>query len=96
MHARRTCAHAGKAREASVDMLNRLFIGGAPLLHHLLDKIDPTARTIQFISQKLVCRTCRRTKTAMNTAAQNFIRLADICVLQLRFREICLHDVIVP
>ena len=44
VHARRTGRHAGEAREAPVDVENRLGVGRPVVLQHVLDEVDAAAR----------------------------------------------------
>jgi hypothetical protein len=91
MHARGAGRHAGEAAEAAVDMLDRLLIGRAPVLQHILYKIYPPPRTVEFIAQHLVGRTGRRAEPAVNAGPQDLVRPLDRRILELFWRERGLH-----
>ncbi len=58
---------------------------------YLLDQVDPAARAVQLITQQLVGGAGCRAKTAMNTRAQNSLRILDVRVVQEFFADIGLH-----
>jgi len=43
---------------------------------HLLDQVDATARSVEFVAQQLEGRAGGRAEAAMNAAAQNGVGLA--------------------
>ena len=61
-------------------------------LEHLLDQIDPPARTVEFVAQQLVGRAGRGAEPAMHAGAQDrFGRIADSCAFD-RFGEPGFHQ----
>ena len=74
LYSRRTSRFARPACQTTIQVqlsLARRLLA----LKHLLDEIDTTTRTIQFIAQKLVGWTGCIAKTAMDTGSENGVRL---------------------
>ncbi len=53
------------------DLLARRFL----ILEHILDEVDSSARTVEFVSQQQVGRARGSTKPAMDAGAKNLLRL---------------------
>jgi len=70
MHARRTGGFAGATGQAAIKM-QLCFRRGRFALEHLLDQVNPSARTVKFVTEQLIGRAGRRAKTAMHASAQN-------------------------
>ncbi len=91
MHARGAGRHAGKAGQAAVDMLHRAGIGGPPAFEHVLDQVDPPARTVEFVAEHLVGRAGGGAHTAMHTGAQDLVGPRDTGLFELLRGEEGLH-----
>ena len=83
--------HAGKARQAAVDMPRHLCRRRPVLLQHLLDQVNATARRIELVAIEQVSRTGRGAETAMHAGAQNLVRLGGVRIGKLGQGEIRLH-----
>src|SRR5262249_32321042 len=86
-----TGCHAGKARQAAVDMLDHLGRRRGVLLQHLLDQVDPPARAVELIAEQHIGRTGRGAEAAMHAGAQDLVGFLDIGVGELGQRELGLH-----
>jgi hypothetical protein len=82
MHARRASCHAGQAREASVDVLDRIGSDFAAS-EHVLDEVDASARTIELISEEDICRAGRGAKPAVGARPQYLFGLCGIGIGKL-------------
>ena len=80
VHAGRTGGHAGKARQATVDMFDHLARRRPVLLEHLLDQVDATARGIELVAEQNISRAGRRAEPAMHAGAQDFLRGSELRV----------------
>ncbi|MEY9198290.1 hypothetical protein ABIA16_003406 [Sinorhizobium fredii] len=89
--ARRTGGHAGKAGETTVDMGDGFGIGRSPVFQHVLDEIDPSARTVEFVAEQHIGRTGGGAEAAMDAFAQDLFRFGDMRVGELLWRKICLQ-----
>jgi hypothetical protein len=58
---------------------------------HLLDQVNASARTVEFIAEQLVGRACGGTKTAMHAFAQNGFGFQTVSRVLVFGREIGLH-----
>ena len=70
LHTRRTGALAVTASQAAVEMLLGLA-GRRDTFDHLLDQIDPPARTVELVAQQLVSRAGGGAKAAMHARSQD-------------------------
>ena len=91
VHAGRTGGHAGKARQAAVDMLDHFACRRPVLFEHLLDQVDAPARRIELVAEQHIGRAGRGAESAMHAGAQDFLRGCDLRVEQLREGERGLH-----
>jgi hypothetical protein len=85
------CGHAGQARQAAVDMGDHLLVGGAVVFQHVLDQVDPAARTVEFVAERDIGRAGSRAETAMDTFPENLLGFGDTGILKLLGGEIGLH-----
>ena len=67
VHPGRASRHAGKTRQAAVDVLDGFLVGRAIVLQHVLDQVDAATRRVQLIPQHLIGGTGRSAKTAVDT-----------------------------
>ena len=74
VHPRRTSRLAGSTGKASIQVESR-GLGSLSSLKQLLNEIDASARPVQLVSEQLIGRAGRRTKTAMNAFAEYLARL---------------------
>ncbi len=65
-------------------MLDHLARRGCVLFQHLLDQVDPAARTIELVAEQHIGRTGRGAKPAMHAGAQDLVGFRDIGIGQLR------------
>src|SRR5690606_12352836 len=70
--------HARETRQASIDVARDLLGRGPPLLEHLLDQIDPPARTIELVAEQHVGRARRRAEAAVHALAQDLLGFSEI------------------
>ena len=91
VHAGGARRHAGQAREAAVDVLDRAGIGRAVVFQHVLDQVDAAARAVELVTKQLEGRARRRAETAMDALAQDLFRFRDTRVGELGEGEIGLH-----
>ena len=96
IHTRGACRHTGQAGQAAIYMFDRFLIRDPLIFQHILNQIDSAARAVQLITQNLIGGTCRSAKAAVDTAAQNIIGAFDLGISELRFCEMCLHQLIRP
>src|ERR1019366_3387585 len=89
--ARRAGRHAGKAGQTAVDMFHGQRIGGPVFFEHVLDKIDASARRIEFVAKQHEGRAGRRAKAAMDAGAENFFRLRCCWIFELLAGKMRLH-----
>ena len=91
VHARRTGRHAGKARQAAVDVHDDVRGRRPVVLQHVLDQVDAAARRIELVAVEHIGRAGRGAEAAMHAGAQDFFRCGDVRIGKLRQREIGLH-----
>ncbi len=91
VHARGAGGGAGKTGQAAIQMLDDVRIGGATVFQHILDEVDASARTIQFVTQRHIGGTGRRAEAAMHAAAQNGLGFCHMRIGKLLGGEIGLH-----
>src|SRR3954454_15486785 len=91
VYARRTGGHAGEAGQAAIDMLDHLRRRRPILFQHLLDQIDPAARTIEFVAEQHIGRAGRGAKAAMHASTQDIVGFGDIGVGELGEAEFGFH-----
>src|SRR6204780_1737821 len=91
VHARRTGGHAGKARQAAVDVHDDVRRRRPIALQHLLDQVDASARRIELVAVEHIGRTSRGAEATMHAGAQDFFRISDVRIGKLRQGEIGLH-----
>ena len=91
MHPRGTGRHAGQARQAPVDMLDRFRVRVALILQHVLDEIDTPARAIELIAQHLIGGAGGGAEPAMHARAQDLVGARDLRVFKLFGGEFGLH-----
>ena len=91
IHARWAGCHARQTRQAPINMLDGFRIGGSTRLQHILDQVNPPARTIQFVTQHLVRWASGGAKPAMHAGAQHFVGPRRCRIKQLFGGKICLH-----
>ena len=72
-------------------MLHHLRGGGAVILQHVLDQINPATGAIELITQQGVCGTGGGAEAAMHATTQNLLGGGDVRVGQLRRGKIGLH-----
>lgn len=63
---------------------------GSPL-QHFLDKVNPAAWAIQFVTEQNISWAGSRAKAAMYAPSDDRLRLRDIGVFTLFVSELCLH-----
>src|SRR5262249_38324436 len=93
MHPRGASGHAGETRQAAVDVLDDVGGRRAVLLQHPLDQVDTSTWRIALVTEEDVGWTGRGAKAAVDTAAQDTIRLRDIRVGELREGKARLHRI---
>lgn len=91
MHAGRTGCHAGKTRQAAVDMFDRFLVRRLIILQHVFHQIDAATRGIELVAQDRIGRASGGTKAAMYAGAQDLFRMRDMRIGQLFGGEIGLH-----
>jgi hypothetical protein len=91
MHARGAGRHAGEARKATVDMERRVLVGRLVVLQHVLDEVDPTARTVELVAQQHIGRTGRGAEAAMDASPEDRLGGRDVRIGELRQGEVGLH-----
>ena len=91
VHARRTCRHAGQARQAAIDVQDDLCRRRTVVLQHVLDEVDAPARRIELVAVEHIGRTGRGAEAAMHAGAQDLFRFRDIRIGELREGEGGLH-----
>ena len=91
VHAGRAGRHAGEARKTAVDVLDGQRVGGPVLFEHVLDKVDASARRIEFVAKQHEGRAGRVAEAAMDAGAENFLRLRRRRIFELRGGKIRLH-----
>jgi hypothetical protein len=91
VHPRWAGRHAGEARKTTVDVFDGQRIGGPVLFEHILDKIDASARTIEFVAKQHEGRAGRVAEAAMDAGAKDFLRRRRRRIFELRGRKIRLH-----
>ena len=77
LHAGRAGRFAGAAGEATVQMQHGLFSHRCAF-EHLLDQVDASARTVQFVAQQLISGAGSGAETAMHAGAQDGFRLLAV------------------
>lgn len=92
MHPGRAGRHAGKTGEAPIEMRHLDRPGRSIRFEHVFDQINTPSRRIALVTQQMICRACRRTKTAMNAGTQNGVGLLNLWIGQLGKTEMGLHD----
>ena len=83
--------HAGQARQAAIDMLDRFLRCGLVLFQHVFDQVNAAPGAVELIAQKHVSRAGSRAEPAMYAGSQYLVGLRRVRVLQLFCAEICLH-----
>lgn len=83
IHVRRARGHAGKARQATVDMLHHFCAGLTLIFQHVLHKVDAAARTIEFVTKQDVGGAGGGAKPAMNAFANHRFRHGRLRVREL-------------
>ena len=92
----RTGRHAGKARQAAVDVGRHLFRRGGARLQHVLDQVDAPARAVEFVAEQHVRRAGRRAEAAVDARAQDLVGGGDLRIGKLGEGEAGLHDALTP
>lgn len=64
---------------------------GAGVFEQVLDQLDPSSWTVEFVPGKLIGGAGRRAETAVDTAAQDGVRLTDIGLGQSQRIKLSLH-----
>ena len=64
-------------------MADRLGIGDALVLEHILDKIDATPRAIELVAEDLIGRAGCRAKATVDAGAQDFVGTLDARIGEL-------------
>ena len=96
IHAARAGGHAGKAREAPVDVMSYRRGDGA-LLEHLLDQVDAAARGIALIAKQHIGRASGGAEAAMDAALEHGIGAGDGGILELLVEKfVCMAELKLP
>ena len=90
--ARGACGHAGKTREAAIDMGRQRPPGRPRAFEHVLDQIDAPARAVELVAGQDIGGTGRHAEPAMDAGAQDGVGLADFGVGELGQGKMGLHD----
>ena len=96
VNARRAGGHAGKARQAAVDVFDGFGVWRALVLQHVLDQVDAATGAIKLIAKDLIGRAGRGAKPAMHAGAQDFVGPFGGGIGQLLWRESGLHQDMIP
>jgi len=89
----RASGHAGQTCQATVNVRDHFPVGRPAVLKHVLDQVNTSARTVEFIAECDIGRASRCTETAMHAFAQNFLGFGDIRIGELVNGEIRAHRV---
>ena len=81
---------AAAAREAAVEVLLRAARDRRPF-DHLLDQVDPAARTVEFVAEQLVGRAGRGAEPAMHALAQYRVGFVAVGRIADEIGEVRLH-----
>src|SRR6202521_494113 len=92
MHARRAGRHAGKTRQAAIDVLDDFAARRLAGLEHVLDQVDAPARRIVLLAEQHIGRAGCGAEAAMHAGAQDFVGFRDIGIGKLGEGEGGLHD----
>ena len=87
----RAGGHAGLTRQAAIEMVDGLGVGGPALLEHCLDQIDPPKRTIVFVPGQNVGWARGGTETVMHAIPKDFGSLNVSRLGELPFGKGRLH-----
>ncbi len=92
VHAGRAGRHAGEAGQAAVDVLDRLGIGRAVVLQHVLHQVDAAARRVVLLAEQHEGRAGRGAEAAMHAFADDLLAGGEGGLLEEVRREVGLHD----
>ena len=88
----RAARHAGQARQAAIEVMDRLGVRRAAFFQHRLDQIDAPARAVVFIPGQHIGRTPFGTKTVVNAVFENFGGFGIARFGELAIAEGCFHN----
>jgi len=87
----RTGRRAGKAGQTAIDMRHHLGIGWPTVFQHVLDEVNASTRTVEFVAERHIGRTGGGAEAAMHAFAQDRLGFGHMRVGKLFGREIGLH-----
>jgi hypothetical protein len=77
--------------EAAIDMERNLLRRWLVMLQHVLDEVDSSARTVEFVAEQHISGTGRGAKSAMHAFPKNRVGFRDVGVGETFGREMGLH-----